>query len=78
MEKSNRQLLLNSGCELIEWAGNLPDLNMIEPCWPWMKREVQCFDKKQLPEHFRRFGVRGSDRTASDGGLRGFHVISRR
>jgi hypothetical protein len=20
------------------WPGNSPDLNMIEPCWPWMKR----------------------------------------
>ena len=22
------------------WCGNSPDLNMIEPCWPWMKRET--------------------------------------
>ncbi len=22
------------------WPGNSPDLNMIEPCWPWMKRET--------------------------------------
>lgn len=21
------------------WPGNSPDLNMIEPCWPWMKRQ---------------------------------------
>jgi hypothetical protein len=20
------------------WPGNLPDLNAIEPCWPWMKK----------------------------------------
>jgi transposase len=20
------------------WPGNSPDLNMIEPCWPWMKK----------------------------------------
>ena len=20
------------------WPGNSPDMNMIEPCWPWMKR----------------------------------------
>ncbi len=22
------------------WLGNSPDLNMIEPCWPWMKRST--------------------------------------
>ena len=22
------------------WCGNSPDLNMIEPCWPWIKRET--------------------------------------
>lgn len=22
------------------WCGNSPDLNMIEPCWPWMKRQT--------------------------------------
>ncbi len=22
------------------WPENSPDLNMIEPCWPWMKRET--------------------------------------
>lgn len=22
------------------WPGNSPDLNMIEPCWNWMKREI--------------------------------------
>ena len=22
------------------WYGNSPDLNMIEPCWPWMKRKT--------------------------------------
>ena len=22
------------------WPGNSLDLNMIEPCWPWLKRET--------------------------------------
>ena len=22
------------------WPGNSPDVNMIEPCWPWMKRRT--------------------------------------
>ncbi len=22
------------------WSGNSPDLNMIEPCWLWLKRET--------------------------------------
>jgi transposase len=29
------------------WPGNSPDLNMIEPCWPWMKRETT---KKGAPK----------------------------
>ena len=24
--------------EHLDWPGNSPDLNAIEPCWPWMKR----------------------------------------
>ena len=26
--------------EKLEWPGNSPDLNAIEPCWFWMKRET--------------------------------------
>lgn len=22
------------------WPGNSPNLNIIEPCWPWLKRET--------------------------------------
>ena len=29
------------------WPANSPDLNMIEPCWPWMKRETT---KKGAPK----------------------------
>ena len=24
----------------LPWCGNSPDLNMIEPCWAWMKRQI--------------------------------------
>lgn len=26
------------GIQRLLWCGNSPDLNAIEPCWPWMKR----------------------------------------
>lgn len=26
--------------ERLVWCSNSPDLNMIEPCWPYMKRET--------------------------------------
>jgi transposase len=28
------------GIERLLWPGNPPDLNAIEPCWFWMKRET--------------------------------------
>lgn len=31
--------VLHQICKLF-WPGNSPDLNMIEPAWPWMKRET--------------------------------------
>jgi transposase len=30
------------------WCGNSPDLNAIEPCWPWMKRQTT---KKGAPKN---------------------------
>lgn len=35
--------------ERLLWPSNSPDLNQIEPCWGWMKREAskhRDFDKK--------------------------------
>jgi hypothetical protein len=28
------------GIKKLLWPGNSPDLNAIEPCWPWMKRRT--------------------------------------
>jgi len=28
------------GIQKLLWSGNSPDLNAIEPCWFWMKRET--------------------------------------
>jgi hypothetical protein len=38
------------------WPANSPDLNMIEPCWMWMKRETTkkgpCHSKQELRERW--------------------------
>ena len=31
---------MNANVLKLIWCGNSPDLNMIEPCWWWMKRKV--------------------------------------
>ena len=31
---------MDAGVLRLLWPGNSPDLNMIEPCWLWMKRET--------------------------------------
>lgn len=31
---------MNAGILRLVWCGNSPDLNMIEPCWWWMKRWI--------------------------------------
>lgn len=31
---------MDAGVLRLLWPGNSPDLNMIEPCWPWMKRKI--------------------------------------
>ena len=40
----NMELLQECGVEVLEWCGNSPDLNMIEPCWPWMKRNAGHYE----------------------------------
>jgi len=30
------------GIRKLDWPGNSPDLNMIEPIWPWLKRQSQA------------------------------------
>lgn len=36
------------GVQRLLWCGNSPDLNAIEPCWPWMKRYTT---KKGAPKN---------------------------
>lgn len=35
-----RQVFMDWGILRMIWPGNSPDLNMIEPCWVWMKRKT--------------------------------------
>ena len=48
----NQQLLYDSKVKVLEWCSNLPDLNMIEPAWPYTKREtysyLNCETKSEL------------------------------
>lgn len=37
-----------AGVSKLLWPGNSPDLNMIEPCWFWMKKETT---KKGAPQN---------------------------
>ena len=50
----NQELLQECNIEVLEWAGNSPDLNMIEPAWPWMKRGAGHYEgfesKKESPQ----------------------------
>lgn len=38
--KHQENLFMNLDILHLLWPGNSPDLNMIEPCWPWMKRQT--------------------------------------
>ena len=42
---SRHQRLVYSLAKVLRllWPGNSPDLNAIEPCWPWMKRKTTRF-----------------------------------
>ena len=57
------------------WPGNSPDLNMIEPCWAWMKRETT---KKGAPKSraeairvWRSVGIKHLRRSVFRPGLKG-------
>ena len=36
------------------WPGNSPDLNAIEPAWPYMKRRTTCQGAKSIGKHMRK------------------------
>ena len=36
--------------QLIDWPGNIPDLNPIENCWSWMKTQLQDCKATSIPE----------------------------
>ena len=38
--KYQQPVFMDAGIIRLLWPGNSPDLNMIEPCWPWMKRKT--------------------------------------
>jgi transposase len=38
--KHQNLVFMDAGVLRLLWPGNSPDLNMIEPCWLWMKRTI--------------------------------------
>ena len=36
------------------WPGNSPDLNAIEPAWPYMKRRTTCRGAKSVGKRMRK------------------------
>ena len=46
--KHQVQVFKDAGVFRLLWPGNSPDLNMIEPCWPWMKRKTT---RKKPPQN---------------------------
>ena len=38
--KHQDQIFMNAEVMRLIWPGNSPDLNMIENCWAWMKRQI--------------------------------------
>jgi transposase len=41
-------LCIHERVERLSWCGNSPDLNAIEPAWPWLKRRTT---KKGAPKN---------------------------
>lgn len=40
VSKHQDRVFMDAGVLRLLWCGNSPDLNMIEPCWWWMKRWI--------------------------------------
>lgn len=38
--KYQEPVFMETGILCLLWPGNSPNLNMIEPCWSWMKRKT--------------------------------------
>lgn len=38
--KHQERLFMNTGVLRLLWPGNSPDLNIIQLCWPWIKRHT--------------------------------------
>ena len=53
--KVNQELIQESGLEQLEWPGNSPDLNMIEPSWTWMKRGAGLKPGFEIKEETRSY-----------------------
>jgi hypothetical protein len=41
---------------LLDWPGNSPDLNAIEPCWPFLKRRTTARGAPQIRRPVKTFG----------------------
>jgi hypothetical protein len=51
IHEANQELIRSSGIPRLDWPGNSPDLNMIEPAWPKMKRDSQKYENWEKKAH---------------------------